>query len=95
MHLLDHLGAGDIQQIIQSFEILLPILESLSSKRRLIQLISLDHRPHRPINEDNALAQQRVQLLDSVVRIHCSLSCNIPRLYCIVIVKSTYPDKMI
>jgi len=36
------------------------------AKRRLVQLVLLDHRAHRAVNDDDALAQQALQMFNSV-----------------------------
>lgn len=35
------------------------ILEPLAAKRNLVQLQLLDHRPHRAVEHEDALARQR------------------------------------
>lgn len=47
---------GNIQEIIVALEVLLPVLEALTAKGRLIQLPLLNHGPHRSIeDQDSAL----------------------------------------
>jgi hypothetical protein len=48
-------GAREVQQIVVTLEILLPIFESDSAKGGLIQLPLLDHRAHRSVEDENPL----------------------------------------
>ena len=63
---LDDLRLRQAEQVVVPLQILRPILEPLAAKPRLVQLVSLDHRPHRAVENDNALPQQALQLLRSV-----------------------------
>ena len=42
------------------------ILEPLAAKGSLVQVVGLDHRAHRAVEHDNALAQQALQFPRSV-----------------------------
>jgi hypothetical protein len=57
MDLLDNGGLREVQQIVMPSLIFLPIFEPLASKRGLVQLPLLDHGPHGPIEDQNALLQ--------------------------------------
>ncbi len=64
---LDDRRPGDIQQVVEAFEVpAVPIRETRAAKRRLIQLALLDHRAHRAVNDDDAFAQQAFQMFNSV-----------------------------
>ena len=58
---LDHRRFGDIQQIIQPLQIPGPVGKTGATVIRLGQLVTLDHRPHRPVNDDDPFAQQALQ----------------------------------
>ena len=75
MDILDDIGTRQVQQIVISLEVLAsPIAEALSPKIRLRQLPLLDHRPHRAVNDRDAVLQQAFQLADSVrLRTHLRL----------------------
>ena len=57
MNVFDDRRLREIQQIVMPLEILLPILEALTSKGRLIQLPLLNHRPHRAIKDQDPFVQ--------------------------------------
>ena len=58
MNLLDDGGLREVQQIVVPLLILFPIFEPLAPKRRLVQLPLLNHGPHSPVEDENALLQQ-------------------------------------
>src|SRR3989304_4358615 len=62
MDVLNDSGLRNIQKIVGPFEVLLPLFESLTTECRLIQLALLDHGPHGPIEDKNALLEQRLYL---------------------------------
>ncbi len=54
-----------IQEIVQALEVFAaPVLKPLAAKLRLVQLVLLDHRAHRAVNDDDALAQEALQMFD-------------------------------
>jgi hypothetical protein len=59
---LDDLGLRQAEQVVVPLQILRPILEALPPKGRLVQLMGLDHGPHRAVEDDDALAQQAFKL---------------------------------
>ena len=62
MNVLDDLRLGEVQQIVVALEVLaVPILEPLAAKCRLVQLVLLDHRAHRAVEDDDAFAQQTLR----------------------------------
>jgi len=64
---LDDRRLGDIQQVVEAFEVpAAPVGKPRAAKRRLIQLALLDHRAHRAVNDDDAFAQQAFQMFNSV-----------------------------
>jgi hypothetical protein len=65
VNFVDNAGLGQEEQFEPAFEVLsLPILEPLPAVIGFGQLVSLDHRPHRAIEQDDALAQQRFQRVE-------------------------------
>src|SRR4029077_20425555 len=57
MDFLDNGGLCEVQQIVVPFLTLPPIFEPLTPKRSLVQLPLLDHGPHGPVEDQNALVQ--------------------------------------
>ena len=58
MDLADHVRAREHEQIIISLQVLpFPIRKLLAAIVRLLQLVSLHHRPHRPVKDENAFGQ--------------------------------------
>ena len=67
MNPLDDVRLRDVQEIVQTLEVFAaPVRETRAAKRRLVQLVLLDHRAHRAVNDDDALAQQALKMFDSV-----------------------------
>ncbi len=63
---LDDLGLGQAQQVVVALQVLRPVLEPLAAKGSFVQLVGLDHGPHRAVENDNALAQQALKRLRPV-----------------------------
>lgn len=64
MNLLDDLRLRDVEQVVTSFELLsVPIPEPVAAERRFIQVALLDHGASRSVHDDDALAQQALQLV--------------------------------
>ncbi len=61
MDVRDFLGVGQAQNVGKILQILVVIGESLTPHRSLVQLQSLDHRPHCPVEQQNSLADKFVQ----------------------------------
>ena len=59
---LDDLRLRQAQQVVVALQILRPILEPLPAKAGLVQFVGLDHGAHRAVENDDALAQQALQL---------------------------------
>ena len=66
MNFLDHGRLGDVEHVIQSLEVLAPTFETLTTKTRLVHPIGLEHRTHRPIEDDDAIMQHALHLLNFV-----------------------------
>jgi len=58
MDLPDHIRLREAQQIVGTTQLGLPLGETLAAKVRFLQPTGLDHRPHRAIQNQDALAQQ-------------------------------------
>ena len=59
MNLLDDLRLREIQQLVIPLQVLaLPIRKPLPAKLLLAELVLLDRRPHRAIDDDDAFAEQ-------------------------------------
>jgi hypothetical protein len=59
---LDDLGLSEAEQVVVSFQVLRPVLEPLTAKGSFVQLVGLDHGPHRAVENNNAFAQQALKL---------------------------------
>ena len=67
MNALDDLRLRDVQEIVQTLEVLAaPVGETRAAKCRLIQLVLLHHCAHRAVNDDDAFAQKALEMFDSV-----------------------------
>jgi len=53
----DDLGLRQNEGIIVALEVLLPVLEALAPVTGLVELVALDHRTHRPIDDEDALGR--------------------------------------
>src|ERR1051326_5388178 len=58
MNGFDDVWLRERQQIVTSLEVVRMPDEPVTSKSRLVQLVGLDHRPHGPVNKDDALGQK-------------------------------------
>ncbi len=58
----DHLGLGQAQQIVEALQILRVFGEALAAKIGLRELEALHHRAHRPVEDEDARAQELFQL---------------------------------
>ena len=62
MDIDNDVGLRQVQEIVVALDVPFPILEPHAAERRLVQLALLDHRPHRPVQDDDATAQQGLEL---------------------------------
>ena len=63
---LDDGGLGDVEQVVEALEVLVPVGEARAAIIRLLQLVTLDHRAHRAVNDDDAFTEQALQFQCSV-----------------------------
>ncbi len=63
MDRLDDLRLGQVEQIIVPFRSRAQSLNRSPRKPGFVQLVRLDHRAHRPVEDDDPLAQQALQFL--------------------------------
>ncbi len=56
-----HVGPGEHQQIVVAPQIVGMPGESIAAKIRFGQLVALDHRPHRTIEDEDPLRQESMQ----------------------------------
>ena len=61
MDLADHVGARQDQQVVVALEILRVVLEPLAAEVRFRQLVALDHRPHRAVEDEDALRERALE----------------------------------
>ena len=57
MDLLDYGRTGQVEQVIETFEIFVPVFEALTAKRCFVESIALDHGPHSAVEDNDALPQ--------------------------------------
>ena len=57
-------GFGQAEHVAVALEVLVMVLEPLPAKIRLAQLEPLQRRPHRAVDDDNALLQQGFEGMD-------------------------------
>ena len=67
MDVFDDVRLREVEQIVATLEVLAPpVREPRAAKGRLIQLTLLDHRAHRAVQDDDALAQQLFEMSGSI-----------------------------
>ncbi len=54
----DDLRSGQHQQVVVAFEVVRMILEPLAAIIRLLQVVTLDHRAHRTVEDEQALGEE-------------------------------------
>ncbi len=57
----DHLGPGEHEQIVVAFQIARMITEALAAEVRFRQLVALNHRAHRAVEDEDAVREQIVE----------------------------------
>ena len=57
----------EAEQIVQTLEALVPVLESFAAICQFVQLVLLHHGTHRAVEDDDAFAQQAFQLFGSIL----------------------------
>ena len=62
-----HIRPRQLQQVVVAFEISGVVGEALATKIGFAELVALDHRAHRAVDDHDALLQQRGQLRSSGV----------------------------
>ena len=62
MDLLDHIWSCDDQQVVIALELMLVLGIPLSSVVIFNQLVPLDHGAHRPVNVQDALLHELLQM---------------------------------
>ncbi len=60
--LLDHLWLRQNQQLVVALDVVREIPETVAPISRLVQLVALDHRAHRAVEDQNALPESRFEL---------------------------------
>ncbi len=71
VNLRNDLRLGQQQQLVVALEVLaFPIAEALPAVIGLLQLVALDHRAHRTVNDGDAFAQQEFE------RVKLGLGCG-------------------
>jgi hypothetical protein len=95
--IFDDLRLGEEQEFVVALEILaLPIGETRTSKRGLIELETLDHGPHGAVEDDNPLAEQRLEGMNAWGKTHGGSHVkNLPGPCRDCFYKSSHPDALI
>ena len=76
VNFVDHVRFGEEKDLETSLEVFsFPILEAITAITGFGQLVLLDHRPHRAIEHDDALAHQRFERME-VFRGHAEQELN-------------------
>ena len=57
VNLADHVGPGELQQLVVAFQGFRVVAETLAAIVVLAEPVALDHRAHRAVEDDDALAQ--------------------------------------
>jgi len=65
MNLANHIRTGDDQDVVVSFQVPSVGGKTFPAKIFLRQLMTLNHRSHRPIHQHNPLGQRPFQLASS------------------------------
>jgi hypothetical protein len=65
--LADDVGPRQDQQVVVALQILRMILEPLAAEVRFRQLVALDHRPHRAVEDEDAGRRARVECASAIV----------------------------
>ena len=83
MDSLDHVGAREHEQVVVAGEIPRVAREPLAAEVGLPEPAALDHRPHRAVEDQDALPQRGVELRAHAVtlhlsRVHETLECRGP-----------------
>ena len=66
VNFLDQPRLSQAKHIVQSFKIAMPVLKAFATIGRFIQPVALHHCAHGAIYDQDALAQNALQLLNSV-----------------------------
>ena len=61
MDLADDLGPGQRQQLVVTLDVMVQVLEALAAVGRLVELVALDHRAHRAVEDQDALGKSLAQ----------------------------------
>jgi len=59
--LFDDVRAGEAEQIVVALQIVGMVAQALAAEVRLLQAECLDHRTHRPVQDGDALAEERAE----------------------------------
>ena len=70
MYLPNNFGARDRQQVVIAFKVVVPVGEAVAPLVVLPESVSLDHRAHRTIEQEDPLFERGKQALSSLLAIH-------------------------
>ena len=58
-------GPREREQVVVALEVAPVVAEALAAERRFVELVPLDHRAHRAVEQHDALVEQLLQPLDA------------------------------
>ena len=66
MDRLEDVGAGEGEDVVVALQVLRVVPEALPAVVGLGQAVGLHHRPHRAVDDDDPLREQRLERVDTV-----------------------------
>ena len=58
VHLLDQVRTGQREHVMKTLERFRVIAQEMAAETRLVQAFALQHRPHRPVQDDDPLGER-------------------------------------
>ena len=68
--LADDVGLGERKEIVVPFQVPGGVAEAFAAIARFVQPIALDHRPHRPVEKEDALVEKTAEFARKVTTRH-------------------------
>ena len=66
MNAADDIWPGQHQQVVIAFQVVRMFGKALATVIGFLQIVALDHGPHRPIEDEEALGKQSLELGSAV-----------------------------
>ena len=70
MDALDHVGAGQHEDVVVALEVAAVITETLAAEVGLLEPVALDHGAHRAVEDEDALGEEPFEAGLEIVRGH-------------------------